>query len=231
MADLSVIIPAAGSGSRFGGEIPKPFIRIGGKTILEYTLERFNKPELVAEIIVPVATDWLDSVHKLICSENFQVPIKFVQGGQERMYSISNALELMNLYSKFVAIHDAVRPFFSDMLLQRLMESVRESGAVIPGIPVSDTIKVVDSKQIVTHTPDRSTLFAVQTPQCFRIDWIKHAYQLAIQSNRFGTDDAAICELAGYPVKVVAGDRDNFKITWPEDLEKAQKQLNKQENR
>lgn len=231
MVDLSVIIPAAGSGSRLGSEIPKPFLKIGDRTILEHTIARFDKPELVREIVVPLSKDWLGKVSELVDPKHFNVPIRFIEGGVERMYSIQNALSYLNADSTYVAIHDAVRPFFSDELLDRLIHAVQKFGAAIPGVPVTDTIKVVDKSHIVTETPDRNRLFAVQTPQCFRTDWIKRAYEISVTSGNFGTDDAALCEMAGYQVHVVEGERDNFKITWTEDLEKARIRLSKQENR
>lgn len=227
MVDLSVIIPAAGSGSRLGSEIPKPFLKIGSKTILEYTIERFNNPQLVSEILIPVSESWLDRARKLIQPEIYRVPVRLLIGGSERMYSIQNALDDVDQHSKYVAIHDAVRPFFSESLLNRLIEAVIKHGAVIPGIPVTDTIKVVDSSHVVLDTPDRSSLYAVQTPQLFRVDWIKSAYESAIRTGIFGTDDASLCELAGYQVHLVQGERENFKITWKEDFEKAQSLLTK----
>lgn len=225
MTDLSVIIPAAGSGSRLGSEIPKPFIRIGEKTILEHTITRFDKPNLVCEVIVPVSSSWVDQVSDYVDVSRFSVPVRFVVGGAERMYSIYNALKLISTSSTFVAIHDAVRPFFSDALFEKLIAGVIEFGTAVPGTPVTDTIKRVDQNKIVKETPDRSTLFAVQTPQCFRVDWIQKAYELAIASNHFGTDDSALCENAGFPVKIIDGERENFKITWAEDLQKAQQLL------
>jgi len=231
MLDLSVIIPAAGSGSRLGSEIPKPFIHLGGKTILEHTLKRFDKPELVREILIPVSKDWLEAAKISVKPEQFSVPIRFLEGGAERMYSIQNALSVLDPGCRYVAIHDAVRPFLSDQLFCTLIELVREHGAVIPGVAVTDTIKMVDNTHRVTETPDRSRLIAVQTPQCFRLDWIQKAYNKAVQSGIFGTDDAALCEQAGYPVHVIPGERGNFKITWAEDLEKARIKLIKQEKR
>lgn len=231
MVDLSVIIPAAGSGSRLGSETPKPFLKIGGKTILEHTIERFNKPEMVREILIPVSKNWLEKATEMVNTEHFGVPVRFLEGGSERMYSIQNALSLLDVNSKYVAIHDAVRPFLSDDLLNRLTDTLREFGAVIPGVPVTDTIKMVDKSHIVTETPDRSTLFAVQTPQCFRIDWIKKAYTIAVSSGNFGTDDASLCEMAGFQIHVIEGERDNFKITWSEDFEKARIRLTSQENK
>jgi len=231
MVDLSVIIPAAGSGSRLGSETPKPFLEIGDRTILEHTLARFDKPNLVREILIPVSKEWLIKATELIDLNQFSVPVRFLEGGSERMYSIQNAIQQLDDLSAYVAIHDAVRPFFTDGLLSRLVYTTREFGAVIPGVPVTDTIKIVDKSSFVTETPDRSKLFAVQTPQCFRVDWIKKAYEIAASSGKFGTDDAALCELAGYQVHVIQGERDNFKITWTEDLEKARIRLTKQENR
>lgn len=231
MVDLSVIIPAAGSGSRLGSETPKPFLKIADKTILEHTIERFDKPELVREILIPVSKEWLIKVAELIDSNQFSVPVRFLEGGSERMFSIHNAILQLDDHSTYVAIHDAVRPFFTDGLLSRLVYATREHGAVIPGVPVTDTIKIVNKSSVVTETPDRSKLFAVQTPQCFRVDWIKKAYEIALQTGKFGTDDAALCELAGYQVHIVQGERDNFKITWPEDFEKALIRLTKLEDK
>jgi 2-C-methyl-D-erythritol 4-phosphate cytidylyltransferase len=229
MADLSVIIPAAGSGSRVGGEVPKPFLELDGISILEITLRRFDRPE-VREIIVAVGEEWFDVAHESIHVDSFQVNVLFVKGGAERMLSIRNALNVVSDQSTFVAIHDAVRPFFTDQLFVRLANEVRLHGAVIPGIPVTDTIKRVNSSKEVTETPDRSTLFAVQTPQFFRKDWITDAYRLAGEHNYLGTDDASLCEKAGYTVRLIDGERVNFKITWPEDLEKASEYLKRDKN-
>ena len=226
MADLSVIIPAAGSGSRIGGEVPKPFLELDGMSILEMTLRRFDRPE-VREIIVAVGEGWFDVARESIQVDTFEVNVLFVKGGSERMYSIRNALNVVSNQSTFVAIHDAVRPFFTDRLFERLANEVRIYGAVIPGIPVTDTIKRVSSTKEVVETPDRSTLFAVQTPQFFRKDWIIDAYRLEGEQHYVGTDDASLCEKAGYTVRLIEGERENFKITWPEDLVKAREYLKK----
>ncbi|MCH8496486.1 MAG: 2-C-methyl-D-erythritol 4-phosphate cytidylyltransferase [Balneolales bacterium] len=225
MPDLSVIVPAAGSGSRMGENLPKPFLNLGGLPILSRTLRCFNYPNRVVEIVLAVSPEFKSLAKAAVNKADLVVPVKIVDGGSERMYSISNALAEVSTSAKFVAVHDAVRPFISRDLLDRLYNAVRESGACIPGISVTDTIKQIESDGIVRQTLLRDELRAVQTPQLFSLPVLREAYRFAISNQRFGTDDASLVEQSGYDVLLIDGEQDNFKITYPVDLKRAEEYI------
>src|SRR2546430_8393962 len=153
---VAVIIPAAGSGARFGGDIPKQFRTLGGKPILQRVVERFLVHERVGLIVVAVAEILLAEVKQ---TER----VRFVAGGATRQQSVTNALAAIT-EDELVAVHDAVRPFFTYETFSALLEAAEEHGAAFPGVPVTDTIHVVGDEMIV-QTPERQALFAAQTPQ------------------------------------------------------------------
>jgi 2-C-methyl-D-erythritol 4-phosphate cytidylyltransferase len=227
MTDLSVIIPAAGSGSRMGSDVPKPYLKIGGMTILERTIRCFDRPNRVHSIIVSVSHAWLDYTLKMIETMNVHPLVIVVEGGSERMFSIKNALAAVPEDSNYVAVHDAVRPFLSVELFDSLVDTVKIYKAVIPGIGVTDTIKVKDDFNFIESTPNRDKLVAVQTPQIFSKSILIEAYENAIVKGFMGTDDASLVELSGHKIRLVAGDPQNFKITWPDDIAKAEKIINR----
>ena len=150
-----------------------------------------------------------------------------VEGGSERMFSIKNALAAVPEDSNYVAVHDAVRPFLSVELFDSLVDTVKIYKAVIPGIGVTDTIKVKDDFNFIESTPNRDKLVAVQTPQIFSKSILIEAYENAIVKGFMGTDDASLVELSGHKIRLVAGDPQNFKITWPDDIAKAEKIINR----
>jgi 2-C-methyl-D-erythritol 4-phosphate cytidylyltransferase len=209
----AVIIPAAGSGSRFGGDIPKQFVTLGGKPILQRVVERFLVHERVGRIVVAVAEILLSEVKN---SER----VRFVAGGATRQQSVTNALAALGDDDELVAVHDAVRPFFSYETFDALLDAAAEHGAAFPGVPVTDTIHVVRDELIV-QTPERQLLFAAQTPQCFRTAVLRDV--LARAGGDDATDEAGLAARLGYAVRMVPGDPMNFKITRPEDFELAQR--------
>src|SRR5260370_36109967 len=161
-----VIVPAAGSGSRFGGDIPKQFAALAGKPILEHGVERFMLDAEVSRVIVPIAEMLLPSVKAM-------PRVKFVAGGATRQQSVTRGLDAAgDEVEEIVAVHDAVRPFFSMDAFHRAVTAAREHGAGFPAMPVSDTIHVLDGDKVVL-TPDRRFLAAAQTPQCFRADVLR----------------------------------------------------------
>jgi 2-C-methyl-D-erythritol 4-phosphate cytidylyltransferase len=221
MANVSVIIPAAGTGTRMGAGVPKPFLELEGVTILQRTLSRFNKPSVVLEIIIAVSPQWEEKVRDIAEKSGLDVPVVVVKGGSERMFSIYNGLQQVSGAAEYVAIHDAVRPFFTDELFDDLMKHVQMSGAVIPGLPVTDTIKIIDMNNNVVGSPDRNQLRAAQTPQLFKKELLTKAYNKAVDDQVIGTDDASIMEHSGYAVMLIDGEADNFKITYPADIQRA----------
>lgn len=217
----ALIIPAAGSGKRMQREVPKPFIELVGQPILAHTISRFLKLEGLNQIIVATSSQSISRtegiLQELIGDE---ISWSCVQGGTERQYSIQNALQAV-ADAPLVLVHDAVRPFVSLKSIKACCEAAEKAGAAVLGTPVKDTIKKTDEEHFVEDTPDRRYLWQIQTPQVFKTDILQKAYRHADEQNYFGTDDASLVEWMGEPVQVVQGDRHNFKITYPQDLEYA----------
>ena len=223
MEKLAVIIPAAGSGSRMGARIPKPFIELNGITILEHTIRAFAGIKNVQQIIVATSVEWKEEVKVILHKFDDQVKtLQVVEGGKERQDSIHNALQSVSDEVALVAVHDAVRPFISQKLIQECCEVASKVGGAIVAVPAKDTIKKIDESQSITETPDRSNLWQAQTPQIFRKQLLLDAYKSAIETEFIGTDDASLVERFGGDVKVVEGDRRNLKITYPIDLRVAE---------
>lgn len=227
---LSLVIPAAGSGSRLGSEIPKPFIELCGKPILRHTLERFLRYDKLAQIVIATSAEQMERVEAILkdmdlgaCSYNI------VEGGSERQYSIWNALQEVDESCGLVAVHDAVRPFISEGLIRRCCEQAAAHGGAVVGVPAKDTIKKVNEHAVITETPDRSLLWQAQTPQVFKRDLIFKAYREAIDNGLLGTDDSSLAEAVGGTVVMVEGERENLKITYPIDLRVAELILKEEE--
>ncbi len=223
MKILSVIIPAAGSGVRMGAQVPKPFIRLGDECILQHTMSRFLQVSSVRQIIIATAAAHISKVEALF--EKFddnEVDFIVTEGGSERQYSIHNALQKVSAHSDLVAVHDAVRPFIRPALIERCCEVAAEIGGSVIGVPAKDTIKKVNSEDIIESTPDRSNLWQAQTPQVFQKALLKGAYESALKDEFVGTDDASLVERVGGMVQMVEGDRENLKITYPIDLKIAE---------
>ena len=209
-----VIIPAAGSGFRFGGEIPKQFRTLRGTPILLHAIERFFADARVENIVVAVAEQLLDNVKQ---TER----VRFVAGGATRQESVIRALAAAEGDFELVAVHDAVRPFFKTATFHALLDAAAEHGAAVPGIAVTDTIHVARGGKLVS-TPERDQLVAAQTPQCFRIGILHDVLEKARRDGVDGTDEAGLAARYGYDVRVLPGDASNFKITRAEDLEYAE---------
>lgn len=214
-----VIIPAAGSGTRFGGSIPKQFQPLAGKPLIQHVIERFLVDANVLRVIVPVADMLLSNVKN---SER----VTFIAGGATRQQSVMRGIEAADDDAELIAIHDAARPLFSTATFHAVISAARDAGAALPVIPVSDTIHVMSREATVSETLDRSMLGAAQTPQCFRPDILRDVLQRA-QSEGISaaTDEAGLAARYGYLVKAVPGDPRNLKITVPEDLAIAESYL------
>lgn len=227
MAKLAVIIPAAGSGSRMGSQVPKPFLRLGQKPILWHTIRAFLQVPEVVEVLVATSEAWKEQV-EAIFEELSQSGVRLVtlQGGTERQFSIQNALDQVGEEVELVAVHDAVRPFISSGLIQNCAKEALSCGGAMIAVPAKDTIKVVNRDGFVASTPDRSVLWQAQTPQIFDVKLLKRAYRSAMENSFVGTDDASLVEAIGGRVKIVEGDRENLKITYPVDLRIAELILN-----
>lgn len=209
-----------------GSNIPKPFLQLRGMSVLAHTLRCFDIPGQITEIILPVSSGSKELAENAVTEAAMQVPVRYVMGGEERMFSIWNALQITDKTADLVAVHDAVRPFVTPRLWQRLVHEALRSGGAIPGLPVTDTIKITNEENQVVQTPARETLRSVQTPQVFAREILWRAYQQAIDKGKFGTDDASLVEQIDVPVMLIEGEAENFKITYPADIRRAEEQLN-----
>jgi 2-C-methyl-D-erythritol 4-phosphate cytidylyltransferase len=203
-----VIIPAAGSGTRFGGDLPKQYLLLGDRTILDRTIDCFLGSDLVDEVVVAVSSDRMQPPRERV---------RFVAGGATRQESVANALAASDGF-ELVAVHDAVRPFFPIEALPALLDAAREHGASLPALPVPDTVHVTRDGAIAS-TPDRAHLVAAQTPQCFRVELLRDVLARAERNGETGTDEAGLAARYGFTVKVLPGHPRNFKITRPDDLQ------------
>ncbi len=222
------IIPAAGSGSRFGGQKPKQFIEISGEPIIIHTLRKFDECADIGAIIVALHSSEIESFGQNLQSYGFHKPIRLVIGGAERSDSILNALESAAvLEPDIVAVHDAVRPFVTPVQISAVVARAREVGAAILALPATDTIKEVE-KGLIRRTVDRSKIWRAQTPQAFDYDLLLRANRearVAGLPSVMTTDDSLLVERLGVPVGVVEGSPNNIKITTPDDLMLAEKIL------
>jgi len=230
----AAIIPAAGAGKRIKSNIKKPYLILDNKPILVHTIQAIIRPGLVDSIVVVVAPgDRQYCIEKIIKPYNFQTHIDLVEGGKTRQESVFNGLQLVSKDCDIVLIHDSVRPFVDSELIERLLTAAEQFGAATAAVPVKDTIKIADEDGFVLDTPARKNLWATQTPQTFRYEIIKKAYQKVknmssdeVKDTTKATDDAALVEQLGYKVKIIKGNYQNIKITTPEDLEFARFLIN-----
>ena len=213
-----VVIVAAGTGTRMNMGINKQFIKLEGKEIIYYTIEKFYRNENIEDIVVVVKEEEAEFFRKKILDKYNFKNIKIAYGGKERQDSVYNGLKSLDKNCDIVLIHDGARPFVSDKIINKSIEEAKENKAVVVGVPVKDTIKVIDNNNNIVDTPNRSLLWAVQTPQTFDYNLLIKSYEDAFKDNFYGTDDAMLVERIGYKVKMVEGSYNNIKITTQEDL-------------
>ena len=214
----AAVIVAAGKGKRMGTEISKQFLPLRGKEILAHTVEKFEHAENIRDIVLVTGQDSLQDVQDMAQEYGWQKIISVVAGGKERQDSVWNGLLAVSEDTEIVLIHDGVRPFVTEDILNLSIETAVEVGGCVAGVPAKDTIKVCNSENIAVDTPDRSTLWQIQTPQTFQKERIVKAYKQAKDAGFIGTDDASLAEYSGYPGKVIMGSYRNIKITTQEDL-------------
>jgi 2-C-methyl-D-erythritol 4-phosphate cytidylyltransferase len=206
------LVPAAGLGTRLGEPTPKAFVDLGGRSLLELAIEGLHASGVIDQVVVIVARDRVPEVRSSLPAD-----VLVVEGGRERVDSVRAGLAAVS-GARYVLVHDAARPLTPPAMIARVVDELRGGHvAVIPVLPVADTVKVVDADGVVTATPDRSSLRAAQTPQGFAASVLLRAYSAA-GPELFATDDAALVERLGEPVRTIEGDRMAFKITNPLDL-------------
>ncbi|WP_455538775.1 2-C-methyl-D-erythritol 4-phosphate cytidylyltransferase [Terrisporobacter sp.] len=214
----SVVIVSAGKGSRMKTDINKQFLKLNDKEVIAHTIDKFYNNSNIGEIIVVVREEEIDFFETNIIEKYGYKNIKIAFGGRERQDSVYNGLKIVSEDCKIVLIHDGARPFVSNETIDNLIKYTKESKCTIVGVPVKDTIKVVDENNNVCDTPNRSTLWSIQTPQVFDYPLIMEAHKKAKEEDYYGTDDSMLVEYLGHKVKVVQGSYNNIKITTPEDL-------------
>ena len=212
------VIVAAGNASRMGG-IDKVMAPVGGEPMIRRTARAFQQCEVIREIVVVTRPDLLEEIMEL-CKDYGKVKA-VIAGGNTRQASVVLGLEALSAKVKVAAIHDGARPLVTDAVIDRVVRAGSTYGAAIPAVNVKDTIKTVRGG-LVTATPERSRLQAVQTPQVFDMDLLKAALKKAYDDEVTITDDAGAVERIGMKVKVVAGDERNIKVTTPLDLKIAE---------
>ena len=214
---ISAIVLAGGRGKRMNYHKSKQFIEIKGKPVLVYTLEKFIYNKSIDEVILVLPEDEDDYCKKEVLQKYSLKVDRIVIGGKERQDSVFNALEAMEK-ANIVLIHDGARPFISEKIIEEGIKYANIYGAAAPGVTPKDTIKIKNEDNISVDTPDRNTLVAVQTPQCFKYDEIYQCHRKIKEENAIVTDDTSVVERYGHKVYLYEGDYTNIKITTPEDL-------------
>jgi 2-C-methyl-D-erythritol 4-phosphate cytidylyltransferase len=214
----SAVIVAAGKGTRMGPNADKIFLNLNGRPVIAHTWGRFNDAECIDEIVLVIRPELEEDFHKVAEENGFTKPYRLVVGGKERQDSVWNGLERIALSAEVVAIHDAARPCTSQTLIRDTVDAAKEIGAAVAAEPIIDTIKESADGQIIDRTIDRSRLWAVQTPQVFRVEVIRRALSEVRKRGLKVTDDTAACELIGQKVNLVRGAGSNPKVTHPKDL-------------
>ncbi|CAH0347487.1 2-C-methyl-D-erythritol 4-phosphate cytidylyltransferase [Bacillus sp. CECT 9360] len=211
-----VIIPAAGQGKRMNAGKNKLFVELAGKPIIIYTLQVFESDPACNGIILSINPDEEELFQSIITQYGLKKIKKLVPGGNERQQSVYNGIKYADEHS-IVLVHDGARPFIGHALIMELATAASKYGGAIVAVPVKDTIKKAKDKAVV-ETVERSSLWAVQTPQAFRVPKLIKAHEMAEKERFLGTDDAILLERMGESVIIIEGNYDNIKITTPEDL-------------
>ncbi len=215
---VSAIIVAAGKGTRMGPGVDKLFLELDGCPIVAHTWRCFDGADCIDEIVMVVREDAQSAFAELAGKQGFRKRFQLIVGGKERQDSVWNGLEALSPGSETVAIQDAARPCTTHALIEATVAAARRTGAAVAAQRVTDTIKESGDGKLIERTLDRSRLWAVQTPQTFRVAVIRRALAEVRRRGLLVTDDTAACELIGQPVQLVPSTAPNPKVTRPEDL-------------
>ncbi|WEK53834.1 MAG: 2-C-methyl-D-erythritol 4-phosphate cytidylyltransferase [Candidatus Cohnella colombiensis] len=225
--DWGAVVVAAGRGTRMGAADNKPYLLLAGRPVLAHSLEAFERCPTVASVVLVVAPGEEVRAAEVVNHYAFQKVVAIVPGGAERQDSVYAGL--VALETEGVLVHDAARPLITSKQITACCEAVEKHGAAALAVPVKDTIKVSDGNGLMVATPDRSTLWSVQTPQASSRAVLIQAHQLARELGVAATDDTMLLERAGHQVAIVEGSYSNIKITTPEDLPIAELLLARQQ--
>jgi 2-C-methyl-D-erythritol 4-phosphate cytidylyltransferase len=215
---LGAVVVAAGTGTRMGTRESKQYLQLGGKPVIVHALEALEAAKRVDTIVMVVGAADIEQCRGYVREYGLRKIHTIVAGGKERQDSVYRGLLALPSDIDWVMVHDGVRPFIREQLVEACWQAVREHEAVIPAVAVKDTVKVVDASGYIVSTPDRQSLRAVQTPQAFRLSLLLEAHRRAQSEGFEGTDDAMLVERLGTKVMVVEGDYRNIKLTTPDDL-------------
>ncbi len=217
----SAVILGAGKGERFGGARPKQFMPISGKPMLYHSLKAFSDSDIIDEIILVTSEQWIDYCNEeIIRRYGINKVEAVVEGGEERYDSVKEGLMSCNIESDYVFIHDGARPYIDEDIIKRGFETAEKYGNAVAAIPSVDTVKIADEKGVVLKTPNRDSVWRIQTPQIFRYDIIVNAYLTMTEEDKKGlTDDAMLIERkTDEKIRLYMGSEKNIKITTENDI-------------
>ena len=216
---ISALIVAAGQGLRMGSALRKQYLQLSGSPILVHTLRAFDRCPEIGSILVVVPPDEMHFCgNEILPAASLKHKAELIAGGRRRQDSVFNGLQYLGDAQGVVLIHDGVRPLISTALIQACIKGAKQWGACIPVLPAVDTLKETDTAGKIRGTLPRESICMAQTPQAFSLPVIRRAHMEAHLVGREATDDASLVEAIGIPVHVIAGSRENIKITTPEDL-------------
>jgi 2-C-methyl-D-erythritol 4-phosphate cytidylyltransferase len=209
------IIPCAGKGERFGG--PKQYALLGGRPLFIYAISAFED-SVVDSVVIVVRKEEVEYTIDTLCSYKFSKIEGVFAGGKTRQDSVRIGFRRIRGIPEVVVVHDGARPFVTKGLIQKVVEEAREYGAAIPALPITDTVKFSQDGEFIQKTIQRNGFWVAQTPQAFRYDLLKRAFERAEEEGFYGTDEAGLVERLSHRVRIVPGERRNIKITKEEDL-------------
>lgn len=220
---VSAIIVAAGNSTRMGTN--KQLLTLGDRPVIAHTLSAFERCESVDEIVLVAREENVEALRAIVTQYGIEKLTAVVAGGAERQDSVANGVAACSDRATHLAIHDGARPLITSAMIAEVIEAAKAGGAAAAAVRVKDTVKVADDRGFIVDTPDRATLWYVQTPQIFEKTLYLDSMEKAQQSGLAVTDDCRLVEAAGYPVKLVEGSYSNIKITTPEDIRIAEEWL------
>jgi len=215
---VAAVIVAAGLGKRFGPDADKLFLEVAGRPVVGHTWQRFDRARCIDEVVVVVRPGLEPAFREIAANLGLTKPWRLAEGGQERQDSVWNGLSAVAAGTEVVAIQDGARPCTPPEVIEDAVAAAREWGAAVAAQRVTDTIKESGDGRTIDRTIDRSRLWAVQTPQAFRLGVIRRALEAVRERGLFVTDDTAACEAIGQSVRLVESRRPNPKVTYPGDL-------------
>ena len=220
MANRAVaLVPAAGRGARMGSQTPKQYLALGGQPLLVHSLRVLDSSAAVSEIILAVPeADREYCLNEIVSRHGFHKVTKVVPGGAQRQDSVRHALDAAGEENELVLVHDAVRPFLTPDMVDKVIQRAAQVGGAVVAIQMRDTVKQVGVDGLIQQTMDRRSLWLAQTPQAFKVKILREVHRKAQLEGVHATDDAQLMERYGHPVAVVEGSGDNIKVTRPEDL-------------